>query len=104
MLVKRDFKENKLSTKFNENPHVVTEKGSILTASPDICDIMQNSTYFKKITLRKSIEIHEEEEDDELIPDTMKGSNSSALPTPTCINRPVRTRHEPLHFKDYVRY
>ena len=42
---------------------------------------MRNSAYLKKITPRKSINIHEEEENDEPIPDTMKGSNNSALQT-----------------------
>ena len=84
VLVKKDFKENKVSARFKENPHVVTQKkGSMITASSDSHDVTRNSTGFKKITPRESINIQEEEEDDEPIPNenVIKGSNNSAPPT-----------------------
>ena len=68
VLVKKDFRENKLSAKFNENPHVVTDKkGSMITVSSNNHDITRNSTGFKKIKQSESTEIQMEEEDDKPI-------------------------------------
>ena len=110
VLVEKDSKENKLSARFNETPHLVTEKkGSMITASSNVRDVTRNSTSFKKITPRDYIQISEEEEEDEPEPCTgvtketaNKGSDNSAPPTVN--SRPVRVRHEPIRFKDYVKY
>lgn len=115
VLVKKDLKENKVAAKFHENPHIVTQKkGSMITATTDHHgmitpttdhhEVTRNSTGFKKIDPRESIYIYEEEEDDEPIPGAgiTKGTNNSAPPTP--IQRPVRTRREPVRFKDFVKY
>ena len=110
VLVEKDSKENKLSARFNGTPHLVTEKkGSMITASSNVRDVTRNSTSFKKITPRDYIQISEEEEEDEPEPCTgviketaNKGSDNSAPPTVN--SRPVRVRHEPIRFKDYVKY
>lgn len=77
----------------------------MITAYSENRDITRNSSCFKKIKPRKSIEIKEEEDEHEEqiqvqasnIPDhTIQSS-----PPPS---RPVRTRHEPVHFKDYVKH
>ena len=108
MLVEKDSKENKLSARFNETPYLVTEKkGSVITASSNDCDVTRNLNSFKKITPRDYIQ--EEEEEDVTEPCTgvtkelaNKGSDNSAPPTVN--SRPVRVRHEPIRFKDYVKY
>ena len=105
VLVKKDLKENKVAAKFNENPHIVTQKkGSIITATTDQHKVTRKLTGFKKIDLRESIYIHEEEDDDEPIPGAgiTKGTKNSAPPTP--IQRTVRTRREPVRFKNFVKY
>lgn len=105
VLVKNDFKEDKLSTKFKENPHVVTKKkGPMVTASSDNGEITRNSTSFKKIDPRESISIPvQEEEDDEPDIGTENNKDNNSVHS-SAQHRPVRVRKEPSKFKDYVRY
>lgn len=76
---KKTLKRTAKSTKFNENPHAVTEKnGSIFGYKR--CNA--KFRVLKRLTrANQSINIHHEEANDEPIPDTMKGSNNSAPQT-----------------------
>ena len=80
----------------------------MITAYSNDREVTRNSTSFKKITPHDSI-YNSEEEEDEPEPCTgvtketaNKGSDNSAPPTVN--SRPVRVRHEPIPFKDYVKY
>ena len=80
----------------------------MITAFSNDRDVSRNSTSFKKITPCDSIHINEEGEDEPepctgVTKETAnKGSDNSAPPTVN--SRPVRVRHDPIHFKDYVKY
>ena len=107
--MEKDSKENTLSVRFNETPHLVTEKkGSMIKASSNDRDVTRNATSFKKITPRDYIHVSEEEEDEpepctSVTKETAnKGSDNSAPPKVN--SRPVRVRHAPIRFKDYVKY
>lgn len=114
VLVKQDFKQNKLSTTFQPKPYVVSAKmGNMLTAtSKDGMKITRNKSRFKKV--KGEVPDITNFSDAEIIEDEVTGPRIPTKPTSEAATQPeavtqaeprrsTRIRREPDHLRDFVK-
>ena len=104
LVLVRQRKQNKLSTRFNPSPFRVTSKrGTMITAQQNGNHITRNTAHFKLVnsSLQESTDDEEEEDDDEIMTDEQIITGESREQT-TDVRRSQRRRKTFKHFGENV--